>query len=120
MNLGHLYVVHTTLSKPPKDKLVICVCAEANLFMWINSLERPHGDGQMPLVQNEHSALSKACFLDCSRVTTFRPHELAAAQDRGKISAALNEKIVGFLTEHPPRLLPPNQRAKVIGNLSDI
>ncbi len=27
MKLGHVYRVHTVLSRPPKTKIILCVCA---------------------------------------------------------------------------------------------
>jgi hypothetical protein len=37
----------------------------------------------MPLAANDHAALTRACHLDCSRVTTFLGSELAAVNVRG-------------------------------------
>lgn len=118
MNLGHLYVIHTTLTKPPKDKLVICVCAEKNLFIWINSRPRAHGVAQMPLAAADHVALSHECHLDCSRVTTFRPAELDAALDRGRIMSDLAARIVAFVTLTQPKTLTPGQQQTIRTNLA--
>lgn len=120
MNLGHLYVVFTTLTRPPKDKLAICICPSSNLFIWINSDPRHHGVAQMPLAATDHDALTKACYLDCSRVTTFLPGELAAAKDRGLISPALAASIVGFITQNKPKTLPQVQFDLIVGNLSTL
>ena len=119
MILGHLCVIHTTLTNPPKDKLVICVCAAVPLFIWINTDARKHGIAQMPLVAADHpQALTHNCHLDCSRVTTFRAPELAAAQDRGLISADLAERIAEFITAQKPKTLTPGQTQTVLTNLA--
>jgi hypothetical protein len=120
MIVGHLYVVHTTLATPPKDKLTICICATELLYFWINTEPRHHGIGQLQLTAADHSALAHACNLDCSRVTTFPPDELKSAQDRGAISAALAERIVKELTDRPPRTLPPKHLMLATQNLSTL
>jgi hypothetical protein len=115
---GHVYVVHTTLTRPPKDKITVCVCATDNLFFWLNTEPRGHGVGQLPLRSGDHAALSRDCFLDCSRITTFLPPELAAAKDRGQISGALARRIVEFLSENPPHTLSPRHINVAITSLS--
>lgn len=120
MKLGHLYVVNTTLTNPPKDKLVICVCAQNNLFLWINTLPRHHGIAQFGLAAADHAALTHACFLDCSRVTTFRAAELSAAIDRGKITNPLAQAIRAFIDANPPKTMPPKQRELILANLATI
>jgi hypothetical protein len=80
---------------------MICVCDQANLFFWINTLPRPHGDGQMPLRATDHpAAFNRDCYLDCSRVTTANRAEMAAAADRGVISEAVRDRVMLFLEEH--------------------
>jgi hypothetical protein len=117
VNVGHLYVVHTTLTNPPKDKLVICVCDAVPLFLWINTHPRHHGIGQMPLISTDHAALAHNCHLDCSRLTSFRPAEIGGALDRGIISQALAAQIVQFVTENPPKTLIRPHLDKVVSNL---
>jgi hypothetical protein len=95
--VGHVYIVHTTLARPPKDKITVCICAGENLFFWINTNPQRHGIGQIPLTTADHAALSRDCFLDCSRVTTFAKRELDAAQTRGTISASLARRVVELL-----------------------
>lgn len=107
MNVGHVYVVHTTLARPPKDKLAVCICASEFLFFWINTKARSDGIGQLQLEAGDHAALNHKCYLDCSRVTTFPPVELRAAHHRGPISAALAERIIQSLTDFPPKTLAP-------------
>jgi hypothetical protein len=117
MNVGRVYVVRTNLSRPPKDKLTVCICSNENLFFWINTDPRSHGVGQFTLSATDHPALSHSCYLDCSRVTTFLPLELKAAQPREPISAELAKKIVKFLTDSPPKTLPPRYLNLAVNNL---
>jgi hypothetical protein len=118
VTVGHVYVIYTTLARPPKDKITLCICAAENLFFWINTNPQRHGVGQLHLVAADHGALSHDCFLDCSRVTTFAQHELDAAQHRGTISADLARRVVEFLQNDPPKTLPPRFVNLAIANLS--
>lgn len=114
MTPGHLYVIHTTLASPPKDKLTICICAADTLFVWINTEARRHGVGQFPLKKGDHSALSHDCHLDLSRVTTFPPRELSKALDRGVISSDLADRILRALKAAPPKTLPPRHLRLIV------
>lgn len=122
MIAGHVYVVHTALTRPlPKDKITRCVCAADDLFFWINTAPRSHGIGQLDLSPSDHPrALTRPCFLDCSRVTTFPAHELRAAQARGAISPALAARIVRLLTDAPPKTLAPRHVRAAIAGLSTL
>jgi hypothetical protein len=117
--VGHVYVVRTVLTKPPKDKITICVCAAENLFLWINTKPRPHGVGQFAMAMADHAALTHDCYLDCSRVTTFSA-ELATALHRGPISKALASRIVVFLKKTPPKTLPGKHLNLITTNLSKL
>lgn len=117
MNVGSVYIVNTALARPAKDKITLCVCAADNLFFWINTRARPHGVGQFPLAAADHVALAHACFLDCSRLTTFPGHELGAAQGRGSITPLLARRIVEFLEANPPKTLPSAHLNLVLVNL---
>lgn len=116
-NVGHVYVIHTTLTRPPKEKIAICICDKRNLFFWVNTNQRAHGIGQLPLVASDHHALSHDCFLDCSRVTTFSEHELGDAKHRGPVSEDLARRIVAFLQKEPPRTLPQGHVTLALANL---
>jgi hypothetical protein len=100
VEVGNVYVIRTTLTKPrPKDKIVVCICSESNLFVWFNSLPKSHGEGQLACTAKGHpQALNKDCYLDLSRVTTFLPHELEAARDRGALSAECRGRICAAVT----------------------
>lgn len=113
LKIGHVYVVHTTLTKPhPKDKITICVSVADNLFVWFTSKPARHGHGQVPCAKGDHEALSRDCFLDLSRVTRFSPAELETTQHRGPISDGLRDRILQAL-EHGVKTLPP-KHARII------
>jgi hypothetical protein len=120
VNVGHVYVVNTTLARPAKDKLTICICAGDNLFFWINTDPRPHGVGQFALAADDHAALTRDCHLDCSRATTFLPNELRDAKHRGAISSDLAARIVQHLTDHAPKTLTPRYLKLAIDNLATL
>ena len=120
MIAGHIYIVYTTLTKPPKDKITLCLCADENMFFWINTDPRQHRVGQFALTAADHDALSHDCFLDCSRVTTFSPFELDTTRHRGIISAALAQRIVAFLKNNPPKTLAQRFVNIAVANLSTL
>lgn len=65
MTVGDFAVIYTTLARPPKVKLTICICTAPALFLWINTEARHHGVAQMPLAANDYpEALKHDCFLD--------------------------------------------------------
>jgi hypothetical protein len=117
---GHVYIVRTTLTKPPKDKIVVCICATNNLFFWINTNPQTHGIGQLQVKSTDHGALTRDCYLDTSRATTFLPLELQGAQGRGTISKALATRIVDYLNNSPPKTLAPKHLQLAITNLSPL
>src|SRR5215204_6290761 len=117
MIVGHVYVVRTTLTRPPKNKIVVCVSAEENLFFWFNTEARRHGIGQLLIAAHSHRALSRDCYLDLSRVTTFLPVELQIAEDRGPISQHLAFEIISAIKARI-RTLAPRHAALAINNLS--
>jgi hypothetical protein len=82
---GHVCVVFTTLTRPqPKEKIVLCICEQDNLFVWFNTDAQQHGAGQLKCVRDDHPALTHDCYLDLSRVTTFLPREISNAKPRGQ------------------------------------
>jgi hypothetical protein len=118
--VGHVYVIHTTLARPPKDKITVCICAAENLFFWINTNPQRHGIGQLPMTAADHAALSHDCFLDCSRVTTFAKRELESARARGAISARLASRVVELLEKEPPKTLAPRYVKLALDNLTPL
>jgi hypothetical protein len=104
---GHVYVVLTTLTKPePKEKIVLCICEKSNLFVWFNAEAQRHGAGQLKCAAGDHPALTRECYLDLSRVTTFQPHEIANAKPRGPVSDELKKKVCEMVEAGVPTLIP--------------
>lgn len=107
-DIGHVYVVHTTLTRPhPKDKIVVCVSGDhLPLFFWFNTAAQLHGIGQLVCGEADHAALTHDCFLDLSRVTTFSGPELATAQSRGPLSRDMLVRIRETLAAGVSTLTP--------------
>jgi hypothetical protein len=121
VKVGDVCIIRTTMTRPPKDKIVLCCCVADGLFLWINSEARKHGVGQMPLVQTDiPSVLSHDSVLDCSRLTTFLPKELAMARHRASISGGLAGRIIDYLEKTRPKTLPPRHLRLIIENLSTL
>jgi hypothetical protein len=119
VEVGRVYVVFTTQTKPkPKEKIVLCICAKANLFVWFNTDAQRHGSVQLKCSTTDHRALSHDCYLDLSRVTTFRPVELANAQPRDFISKELRKRICGVI-EAGVETLPPRFAELIAQNFSN-
>jgi hypothetical protein len=74
----------------------------------------------MVLRGNEHGSLTHACHIDCSRITTFLPNELAAALDRGSISRGFAAQIVSFIALVKPKTLSEAHQQLIIANLGMI
>ena len=86
------------MTKPvPKDKIVVCVEATRPLYVWFNSDAALHGHGQLPCGPADHPALTRTCFLDLARVTTFPPNEVAAALERDLLSDAMKARICAMV-----------------------
>jgi len=76
MTVGDVLRISTVLTKPPKPKIVLCVGVD--LFLWFNTDARRGRPAQMPVSRNEAPGITRDCFLDCGRVTSFFPNEIAA------------------------------------------
>jgi hypothetical protein len=104
---GRVYIIFTTLTRPkPKEKIVLCVCENEELFVWFNTHAQPHGVGQLQCTRSDHPALTHDCYLDLSRVTTFRAAEIANAQPRAPIPDELKKKICSMVRAGIPTLAP--------------
>ncbi|HEY7548902.1 MAG TPA: hypothetical protein VH913_05210 [Hyphomicrobiaceae bacterium] len=91
---GHIYVVWCSYARPqPKEKLYVCFCDQRSLFFFINTKAALLAEAQVALAAADHPALTHDCFLDLSQAVTFPPQHLAAAQDRGPISADLTRRV---------------------------
>lgn len=118
VEIGGVYIVHTAMTRPPKDKIVLCIAVTPELFFWFNTAARHHGHGQLPVSPAEHpEVLTRDCHLDLSRVTTFSPLELSARRPQGVIRADLARRIVAML-QAGVKTLPKRQGEIAAANLA--
>jgi hypothetical protein len=107
MNVGDVFRVHTTLTKPqPKTKIVIYVGKHAgvDLFVWFNTDPREKRPAQMSVTAQEAPGITHNCFLDCSRVTTFPARELSGAERQGCASAEFRKRVAQTVEEQATTL----------------
>jgi len=113
--LGHIYIVETVLTKPPKAKFAVCVCIDPGYFLWVNSNPRPHGRDQVPLPAGCHELVTKNCFLDLSRVVQHPTFELEDAKEFARIDQKFAGLIVAAI-DAGLFLLPPSQGLLIRNN----
>lgn len=117
--LGHIYIVDTVLSKPPKEKFALCVCVADGLFFWINTNAAPHGKDQLPLASGCHKLITHDSHLDLSKVFKHLDHEIEDAREFPCISEALRDEIVAKI-EAGLDVLSPRHGALITKNLRSI
>lgn len=110
--LGHVYIVETVLTKPPKAKFAICVCVADGLFVWINTNAAPHGCDQIKISAGCHDLITHDSHIDLSRVVKHPDWELDTAKEFPCISRALCENILSSI-DHGLEMMP-QRHAKVI------
>jgi hypothetical protein len=104
VNVGDIFRVHTTLANPPKQKIVLYVgrLGDIDLFLWFNTEARRNRPAQMQVKPGQAPGISRDCFLDCSRVTTFPQRELEDAVLCGRVN---REFLLGVAQEIEARAL---------------
>ncbi|MGM4980903.1 hypothetical protein [Rhizobium sp. 11_C7_N12_5] len=117
--IGHVYIVNTVLTNPPKAKFALCVCIEDGYFVWINSAARFHQKDQMPLEAGCHPLVRHDSFLDLSRVIAHSTQEIEAAREFPCISKVLCADIVTAL-KVGLKLMPKRQAEVILKNLSSL
>lgn len=119
MRIGDIWRVHTALARPPKVKIVLCIGHHfgRHLFLWFNTEERLR-PAQMSVGANDAPGITRDCFLDCGRTTTFPDHELAKAQHCGVASAAFLTKVAEEVRERAATL-PTRHRNAIVAALTD-
>jgi hypothetical protein len=117
--LGHVYIVRTVLTKPPKPKFALCVCVEDGYFVWINSEARRHGNDQLPLAAGCHQLVRHDSYLDLSRVVAHPTHEIEDAREFPCISRDLCNQIVAAI-EAGLRVMPARQASTILHNLRSL
>ncbi|ANL52868.1 hypothetical protein [Rhizobium phaseoli] len=92
--LGHIYIVHTVLAKPAKDKFAICVCVADGYFIWINTKAAPHGRDQIPIAAGCHELVTHDSHIDLSKIFRHPEWELEQAKEFPCISEDLCKTII--------------------------
>lgn len=95
--LGHVYIVDTLLTKPPKEKYAVCVCVANGYFLWINSNPRPHNCDQLFLPAGIHELVKHDSYLDVSKVVCHPSFELNNAKEFARLSKECCEAIIEFI-----------------------
>jgi hypothetical protein len=108
--IGEVLRVYTTLSRPPKEKIVLFVGTEQSLFLWFNT-ERRQRPAQLPVAAQEAPGITRDCFLDCGRVTVFPSEELARATRCGRASAAFLARVADEIEARASSLVTAHRRA---------
>ena len=105
---GDVFHYHSRITKPPKDKFIICVCPIELLFFFINSNPPiPVGAG-VEITPSELPCLSHVSYVDTSMMIMVYPEELDETSARGKILLPLRRRITACARSHgilPERFL---------------
>lgn len=117
--LGHIYIINTVLSKPPKEKYAVCVCVADQFFIWINTEPRPHAHDQLPLLTGCHELVKHDSYVDCSKIFRHPDFELDDAKEFARISDDLCKQIIAFI-ENGVEVLPQNHADLILENLRSL
>lgn len=117
--LGHIYIVDTVLTKPPKEKFALCVCIADGLFVWINTDPAPHGRDQLPLSTGCHKLITHDSHLDLSRIVRHPEWEMDDAKEFHCISKEMCDAILARI-DAGLDVLSPRHASLVRENLSSL
>ena len=108
MRSGDVFHYHSRITRPPKDKFIICVCPEEFLFFFINS-NPPVPDGAgVEITPSDLPCLSHVSYVDTSMMIMVYPDELDETSARGEISLSMRQKVAACARSHgilPERFL---------------
>ena len=108
MRFGDVFHYHSRITRPPKDKFIICVCPEELLFFFINSNPPvPDGTG-VEITPSDLPCLSHVSYVDTSMMIMVYPDELDETSARGEISLSMRQKVAACARSHgilPERFL---------------
>ncbi len=110
MNVGDVFRIFTTLTNPPKEKIVVYVGTERELFFWFNTEARQR-PAQMSCAAGDAPKITHDCFLDCGRATTFRPEELIEAESCGRAGRQFLERVLREVTDNATTLTTLQRKA---------
>lgn len=114
---GHIYIVFTALTKPPKEKYALCISEPNEWFVWFNTLARSHGRDQFQVASGVHELIVHDSFLDLSRVVFHSAAEIEAGKEFACISKSFRDEIVAFVTAGL-EVMPERQSQIVLANLT--
>ena len=114
--LGHVYIVDTLLTKPPKEKYAVCVCIASGYFLWINTNPRPHNCDQLFLPAGIHELVKHDSYLDISKVVCHPSFELDKAKEFSCLSKECCEAIIEFI-DAGLEVMVPKHAALIRSNL---
>ena len=117
--LGHIYIVDTVLTKPPKEKFALCVCVADGLFIWINTDAAPHGRDQLPLATGCHKLITHDSHMDLSRIVKHPEWELDDAREFHCISQEMCAEIIARI-DAGLDVLAPRHAALIRQNLDSL
>jgi hypothetical protein len=106
--VGHVYLVFTALTNPPKKKFALCISAEREWFVWFNTKPRQRGDDQLLCRAGCHELIEHDSYLDLSRVVKHSATELDAI--------ALRDQILAF-AEQGLKVMPKGQCGVLLAGL---
>jgi hypothetical protein len=111
--VGRVYRVHTILTKPPKEKIVLYVGSD--YFLWFNTDARQR-PGQMKVDAKECPEIIHTSYLDCGRVTMFSDTELKAAKPCGDASIDFMGRVLEEIQERATVMVTAH-RKQIADNL---
>jgi hypothetical protein len=116
VNVGDVFQIHTSLVNPPKQKIALYVgrLGSIDLFLWFNTEARRNRPAQMRVAPREAPGISRDCFLDCSRVTTFLQRELEDAVPCGRASRAFLLRVAQEVEARAVTLTNAQRKAVVV------
>jgi len=108
MRSGDVFHYHSRITRPPKDKFVICICPEELLFFFINSNPPIAEDAGVEIRPTDLPCLNRVSYVDTSMMIMVYPDELDERSARGGISPPLRRRIAACARSHgilPERFL---------------
>ena len=117
LECGRVYVIPSSVTKPPKDKICLCVCDTRAWFFFVNTKASRIAGGSVLVTALECSALNYDSHLDLSGVVAFQPRELAQGQARDMLADGAIRRVIAAL-QSGVRTLPKAHADRAIGTLT--
>jgi hypothetical protein len=118
LECGRIYIIFSPYTKPPKEKICLCVCDVKPLFFFINTKPSFIAGASVQIDPSDSASLTHVSHVDLSNVVTFQPTEIAAAQARDLLSEPATLRIIAAL-QVGIKTLPPAQANRAIETLTD-